>query len=119
MRMFSACMPNQCKRTELADNGKPLIERIAKNFKPHLNSPVAQSVDFEIEQTYCQALGVNEHNAYLHVRGHNLFDLVAYIGNLLCRGTTISFRNGVLLYDLPLRKYLEIEKVASDIAKIV
>lgn len=93
MRMFSACLPNQCKRAELTGNSKLLIERIAKNFESHLNSPFAQSVDLEDEKVYCQALGVNEQNAYLHVRGHNLFDLVSYIGDLLCRGTSISFRN--------------------------
>ena len=119
MRMFSACLSNQCKRTELADNGKLLIERIAKNFEPHLNSPFAQSVDLEVDKSYCQALGVNEQNAYLHVRGHNLFDLVSYIGDLLCRGTSISFRNDVLVYDLPSQNYWEIKKVASDIAGIV
>ena len=119
MRMFSACLPNQCKRAELADNGKLLIESIAKNFEPHLNSPFAQSVSLENEKAYCQSLGVNEQNAYLHVRGHNLFDLVAYIGDLLCRGTSISFRNDVLVYDLPSQNYWEIKKVASDIAGIV
>ncbi|MBP3789199.1 MAG: DUF4435 domain-containing protein [Prevotella sp.] len=119
MRMFSACLPNQCKRAELTDNGKLLIERIAKNFELHLNSPFAQSVDLEDEKAYCQALGVNEQNAYLHVRGHNLFDLVSYIGDLLCRGTSISFRNDVLLYDMPSQSYWEIKKVASDITEIV
>ena len=119
MRMFSACLPNQCKRAELTGNGKLLIERIAKNFESHLNSPFAQSVDLEDEKVYCQALGVNEQNAYLHVRGHNLFDLVSYIGDLLCRGTSISFRNDVLVYDLPSQNYWEIKKVACDIAGIV
>lgn len=119
MRMFSACLPNQCKRAELTGNGKLLIERIAKNFESHLNSPFAQSVDLEDEKVYCQALGVNEQNAYLHVRGHNLFDLVSYIGDLLCRGTSISFRNDVLMYDLPSQNYWEIKKVACDIAGIV
>ena len=119
MRMFSACLPNQCKRAELTGNGKLLIERIAKNFESHLNSPFAQSVDLEDEKVYCQVLGVNEQNAYLHVRGHNLFDLVSYIGDLLCRGTSISFRNDVLVYDLPSQNYWEIKKVACDIAGIV
>ena len=119
MRMFSACLPSQCKRTELTNNGKLLIERIARNFEPYLNSPFTQSVDFEVEKTYCQTLGVNEQNAYLHVRGHNIFDLVAYIGDLLCRGTAISFKNNVLLYNLPSQNYWESKKVASDIAEIV
>lgn len=119
LRMFSACLPNQCKRQELADNGKLLVERIAKNFEPHLNSPFALSIDLEVEKACCQTLGVNEQNAYLHVRGHNLFDLIAYIGGLLCRGTSTSFRNDVLLYTLPSQNYWEIKKVASDIAEIV
>lgn len=119
LHMFSACLPNQCKRVELADNGKSLIERITKNFDQHLNSQFAQSVDFEPEGSYCKALDVNEENAYLHVRGHNVFDLVAYIGDLLCRGTSVSFINDVLMSELPPQDYWQIKKVASDIAVIV
>ena len=119
LHMFSACLPNQCKRVEFADNGKSLIERITKNFDQHLNSQFAQSVDFEPEGSCCKALDVNEENAYLHVRGHNVFDLVAYIGDLLCRGTSVSFINDVLMSELPPQDYWQIKKVASDIAVIV
>lgn len=115
LRMFSACLPNQCKREELAENGKPLIERIAKNFEQYLNTDLAKAVDFEAESSYCQSLYVNEQNAYLHIRGHNLFDLVAYIGNLLCRGTSVSFKKDVLMNDLPPQTYWQIKKVAEDI----
>ena len=115
LRMFSACIPNQCKRVELADNGKSLIERITKNFEQHLNSQFAKSIDFDAEASYCNALDVNEENAYLHVRGHNIFDLVAYIGDLLCRGTSVSFKNDVLTNELPPQDYWQIKKLASDI----
>jgi len=115
LRMFSACLPNQCRRVELAENGKSLIERIAKNFEQHLNSQFAKSIDFDAEASYCNALDVNEENAYLHVRGHNVFDLVAYIGDLLCRGTSVSFKNDVLTNELPPQDYWQIKKVASDI----
>ena len=119
LRMFSACLPNQCKREELAENGKALIERIAKNFEPYLNSDFAKSVDFEAESCFFQALNVNEQNAYLHIRGHNLFNLVAYVGDLLCRGTSVSFKKDVLMKDLPPQTYWQIKKVAEDIAEIV
>ena len=119
LRMFSACLPNQCKRIELADNGKLLIERISKNFEQHLNSQFSKSIDFDAEGRYCNALDVNEQNAYLHVRGHNIFDLVAYIGDLLCRGTSVSFKNDVLTNEHPPQVYWQIKKVASDIAEIV
>ena len=62
---------------------------------------------------------VNEQNAYLHIRGHNLFDLVAYIGDLLCRGTSVSFKKDVLMNGLPPQTYWQIKKVVEDIAVIV
>lgn len=117
--MFSSCLPKQCKRVELADNGKPLIERIANNFKPYLNTPLAKTIDFDVEKNCYDALNVNEQNAYLHIRGHNLFDLVAYIGDLLCRGTSVSFKKDVLINKLPPQTYWQIKKVAEDIAVIV
>jgi hypothetical protein len=119
LRLFSACLPKQCKRAELADNGKLLIEKIAKNFDPYLNTDFAKSIDFKAESNYCKTLNVNEQNAYLHVRGHNIFDLVAYIGDLLCRGTSVSFKKDVLMKDLPPQTYWQIKKVATDVAAII
>ena len=118
-KMFSACLPHQCRGNELADNGKPFIERISKSFEQYLSTPFAQSIDFEAESNYYQSLNVNEQNAYLHIRGHNLFDLVAYIGNLLCHGTSLSFKTDILMNELPPQNYWQIEKVTSDIAAIV
>ena len=118
-KQFDACLPHQCKGIELADNGKMLIERIAYSFGPYLNTPLAKSIDFEAEKNYCDALNVTEQNAYLHVRGHNIFDLVAYIGDLLCHGTSVSFKRDVLMKELPPQTYWQIEKVATDIASIV
>lgn len=57
-------------------------------------------------------------DAYLHMRGHNVFDLVAYIGDLLCRGTSVSFKNDILTNALPPQNYWQIKQVASDIASI-
>ncbi|MBP5338845.1 MAG: DUF4435 domain-containing protein [Prevotella sp.] len=118
-KMFTACLPKQCQRIELADNGTPLVERIAKNFEQYLNTSFAKDVNYEAESNCCQALNVNEQNAYLHVREHNIFDLVAYIGDLLCRGTSVSFKKDVMMNDLPSQNYWQIQKVASDISTIV
>jgi hypothetical protein len=116
---FRACLPNQCRRDELLDNGKPLIEKIARNFEPYLQSVLAKAVDFELETVYCKSLNVTEQNAYLHIRGHNLYDLIAYIGNLLCRGTKVSFLEDVLVNQLPSLNYWQIEKAANDIDQIL
>ena len=116
---FRACLPNQCRRDELESNGEPLIERISKNFEPFLQSDLAVSMDYEVEEAYCNSLNVTEQNAYLHIRGHNLFDMIMYIGDLLCRGTQVSFRNDVLLKGLPSFNYWQIGKVADDVSQIV
>ena len=118
-KMFSACLPHQCRGNELADNGRPYIERISKNFEQYLNTPFVQSIDFETESNYYQSLNVNEQNAYLHIRGHNLFDLVTYIGDLLCHGTSVSFRKDVLMNELPPQTYWQIKRIISDISEIV
>lgn len=119
LRMFRACIPHQCLRKELAENGKSLIDRISKNFNQYLDTPFAKSVDFEAESSYCQALNVNEQNAYFYIRGHELIDLVSYIGDLLCRGTSVSFKKDVLLYELSQQNYWQIKNVLSDISTIV
>ena len=118
-KMFSACLPHQCRGNELSDNGRALIERINKSFEQYLNTPFAQSIDIEAESNYYQSLSVNEQNAYLHIRGHNLFDLVAYIGDLLCNWPSGSFKKDVLMNVIPSQNYWQIKKVASDIAEIV
>lgn len=118
-KQFDACIPHQCKGIELADNGRVLIERIAKNFAEHLNTPFANTIDYESESRYCHSLNVDEGNAYLHIRGHNLFDLIASIGDLLCHSTSVSFKQDVLMKGLPPQNYWQIMKVAEDIATIL
>lgn len=41
-------------------------------------------VNFAAEESYFSTLGLIRNNAYLYVRGHNLFDLVVKIGNDVC-----------------------------------
>ena len=82
-------------------------------------APFAKSVDFVAERCYYQTLNVNEQNAYLHVRGHNLFELVAYIGDLLCRGTSLSFKKDVLINDLSPQTYWQIQNITKDLSIII
>lgn len=117
--MFKKCLPKQCRREELAENGKKLIKRITQNFDQYLSVPLANSIDYEIESEYCKQLNIDEQNAYLHIRGHELFDLVSYIGNLLCRGTFVSFKRDVLMSDLPSQAYWQIKKVKEDVKEVV
>lgn len=116
---FNACLPYQCKGEEQVNNGTIIVEKMAQAFEPYLNTPFAKNVDLEAEAAYCKQLGITEENAYLHVRGHNLMDLVCYIGEMTCRGTGVSFKNDILMKSLLPYNYWQIEKIASDITQIM
>ena len=55
--------------------------------------------------------GLNESNAYLHVRGHNIFDLISYIGKLLNQKHEMDF----LTSDLPSSEYWEMNRLVEDV----
>ncbi len=118
-RMFSNCLPKQCRFEELANNGKPLIERINKLFELHLNSKFAKEVNLDKEADAFSSINVTKQNAYLHIKGHNLFDLICYIGDLLCHRTNVSFKNDVLTRSLPPQNYWQLKKVGHDIIQIL
>lgn len=117
--LFHDCLPHQCQHDDIKNNGATLVYRIAMSFEPYLNASFTKDVDLDAEANYYKALGLTEENAYLHVRGHNLYDLVKSIGDMLCGRTGILFDNDILKRDIPPFNYWQIEKVANDIATIV
>ena len=60
------------------------------------------------------AVGLSPENAYLYMRGHNIYDLILRIGNALSDGNH-DFRTEVLRRSVSFSGYLEIENVVSDI----
>lgn len=63
--------------------------------------------------------GIDEANAYLHIRGHNLFDLIKYIGLLLTKGSQASFYKDILVKELSTETYWEKAKVEADVKEIL
>lgn len=118
LQKFNACMPGQCRREELTNNGLPLIEKIRENFDAYLKSEFMEGIDLCIEEEQLRVWGITESNVYLHVRGHNLFNLTAYIGSLLCRGLGLSFKKDVLMKDIPAEDYWELQNIGNDIRAI-
>ena len=80
-------------------------------------SPLITShhLDLEAEKRYYQQLGLTESNVYLHIRGHQLYNLVEYIGKYLCRPKGINFTDEILLADIQMQGYWEVEKTGEDI----
>lgn len=116
-KQLFGCIPTQCRRDELLENGKAFLSRIRTNFKNMISS--FQSYDMSEEVSELNALGITIENAYLHVRGHNLFDMVAYVGKLLCRNSQISFYNDILVKNIPEANYWELQRVDDDAQQIL
>lgn len=67
----------------IENNGEAIINELSTRC----NAKIAQlratyaHIDIATEQTPFSTLGLTRDNAYLYVRGHNLFDLIGKIGN--------------------------------------
>lgn len=111
------CLPTQCKREELANNGKVLLARIEEKVNHLLES--FEDLEFGDEKRRLNELGIDETNAYLHIRGHNLFDLMKYIGLLLTKGLQVSFYKEILTNGIPTDTYWQKDKIEADIKEIL
>lgn len=108
---FNKCIPTQLRREELNDNGQPYLQKIRQYFNTEL-APLNLPKNFSIKD-------LTPDNAYLHMQGHKIYDLVANIGKLLCRGKRISFKTDVLDSGFPVSGYTEIDNVQSDLTTIL
>ena len=108
---FNKCMPRQLKRVELEENGRVYLQRMRQLFKTELDS-LSLPEGFSVE-------GITPENAYLHIQGHRLYDIVLCIGSLLCKGKNVKFKSEVLDIGFPTSGYAEIENVQHDLATIL
>lgn len=111
------CLPTQCKREDLAENGEALLAHIEENVNNLMEN--VEDAELDEEKRRLKLLGINETNAYLHIRGHNLFDLVKYMGVLLTKGSQVSFYKDILTKSLPTGTYWEKNKIEADIKDIL
>ena len=111
------CLPTQCKREDLVDNGNLLLAHIEENIN-HLMENI-EDAELEDEKMQLNELGIDEANAYLHIRGHNLFDLVKYIGLLLTKGSQVSFYKEILTNGIPTDTYWQKDKIEADVKEIL
>lgn len=73
---------NGMQRFNVNNNGEAIINELqtrctTKTAQLKLSFP---EVDLQTEKAYFSELGLNQENAYLYVRGHNLYDLIVKIG---------------------------------------
>lgn len=108
---FNSCIPLQPNREKLENNGLPYLQKVRDLFDEKLES-LNLPEDYTVD-------GLTPENAYLHIQGHRLYDLVLNIGTLLCRGKRVKFKSEVLDKDFPNSGYAEIENVHCDLTTIL
>lgn len=117
---FNGCLPKQCHRKELEDSGKQLLANISGRFTELIDKhkPYIEELNLDNESKRYKQLGLTEDNAYLHIRGHNLFDLLGYIGKLLCREQELHFKDDILKRGFKTENYWEILHIISDVKSL-
>lgn len=116
---FNECFPRQCTATFLDNNGSQLICQIQANLQQFMSNPAFAQIDIATAKEKYLQLGLTEANTYLHLRGKNIFGLLAHIGNIVCRPYQINFIVQVLLSSLRMSGYWEIDKIHTDIASVL
>lgn len=118
VKMVFGCLPSQVERKWLDDNGDVLLDVI----KQKINStfPLMSSCSLTPIINRMKLLGITKDNVYLHVRGHNLFDMLRSMGKILCHGSRISFTKDVLLSEITAGEpYWQLRKAEDDLRSIL
>jgi hypothetical protein len=117
---FNQCLISQCTAKELENNGEGAIAKIQANLCHllQLHKQYVERLNINSLKAYYADKGLNESNAYLHVRGHNIFDLISNIGKMLSQKSRLDFVKTVLTSKLPDDKYWEMNKLAEDVCTL-
>lgn len=113
---FRKCMPKQCSTEEIENNGSALLKRIKNNFAACLTEEVKASLNLSDAKRYSMGLNVNIDNAYLHVRGHNIYDMVKNIGRFLCRPYQVNFERDILNVPFDDENHWELIAIMEDLS---
>ena len=108
---FNRCISNQLKREDLKENGRQYLLKVKRLFDAELAS-LSLPDHFAVD-------GLTIENAYLHMQGHKLYDLIVNIGTMLCKGKRVAFKSEVLDNGFPVSGYREIDNVQSDLTAIL
>lgn len=117
LKILRGCLSQQYRKGDEIDNGKAIIQRIEDDLRVAMHNSVHyNSFDYEAITDEFMAKGVTKENAYLYVRGHNVYSMLNSIGSKLFEGKDVDFENSVLKSTINHFNYPEIRKVGDDIA---
>ena len=124
-RMLSVNVPMQFWK----NNGEVILNVLRDRSKRFQNSMKRRypDADYTWHEARCNELGVHRDNCYLYVRGHNLFDLIVYMGKALVSHARSSMEGieskksfeHYLTSNVCFDKYPEIVRLTDDVRKVL
>lgn len=116
---FHRCVSLQYRQGDELGNGAAFLKRLQENLAAETVDMAAQyGFDVGVERGRYEALGLRETNAYLYVRGHDLYNALVSIGKKLCENTGVDFEQNVMRSALAFGQYDEITRIRTDIGKL-
>lgn len=117
-KMFRQILKTQCTAIEAQNNGIGYVNYIKQSFAPLLDGSAAIGFNANVEASIYAAKGLTQENAYLHVRGHNIYDLAVYIGKMFSRPFRIGFEADVLKKAAIGGSYWEYTEIEKDLRNL-
>lgn len=124
-RMLSVNVPMQFWK----NNGEVILNVLRDRSKRFQNSMKRRypDADYTWHEARCNELGVHRDNCYLYVRGHNLYDLIVYMGKALVSHARSSMEDieskksfeHYLTSNVCFDKYPEIVRLTDDVRKVL
>mgnify|MGYP006782556677 CR=1 FL=1 len=124
-RMLSVNVPMQFWK----NNGEVILNVLRDRSKRFQNSMKRRypDADYTWHEARCNELGVHRDNCYLYVRGHNLYDLIVYMGKALVSHARSSMEGieskksfeHYLTSNVCFDKYPEIVRLTDDVRKVL
>lgn len=124
-RMLSVNVPMQFWK----NNGEVILNVLRDRSKRFQNSMKRRypDADYTWHEARCNELGVHRDNCYLYVRGHNLYDLIVYMGRALVSHARSSMEGieskksfeHYLTSNVCFDKYPEIVRLTDDVRKVL
>lgn len=113
---FHRCISLQYRNGDETDGGASFLQRMEETLLTATEGITDTcGFDFDKESERYSTFGLDETNAYLYVRGHNLYDSLMSIGRKLCEGTAVDFEHNIMKSALAFDEYNEINKIKADI----
>jgi len=106
---------------DYSNNGDGIIDKLNSKFSAlQTELRPAYNMDFKQESDYYGEKGLSKENAYLRMRGHNLYDLINTIGTHICKNTHIPFEKKILkVMTASPSHYAEMDNLIQDVRHIL